>query len=139
MTETIQAFLQFIRYGLTGLALNLLGYLIYLAVTWLGMEPKMAVTIFYPLGVFYSYFAHKRFSFQHSGGTRNYRLIVRYFTAYAVGYMINLSLLSFFSDRLGYPHHWVQGAAIFIVAGFLFVALKLFVFRKVTDLKVVTS
>jgi len=139
MSATRHTVFQFIRYAFTGLALNLIGYLIYLVVTWLGMEPKMAVSVFYPLGVLYSYFAHKRFSFQHSGGKQNFRLIVRYFIVYAVGYMINLSLLSFFSDRLGYPHHWVQGAAIFIVAVFLFVALKLFVFRKVADLKVVTS
>ena len=139
MSDTRHTIFQFIRYVFTGLVLNLLGYLIYLAVTWYGMEPKMALTVFYPLGVLYSYFAHKRFSFQHSSGTRNYRLLVRYITVYAVGYMINLSLLSLFSDRLGYPHHWVQGAAIFIVAWYLFVALKLFVFRKAVDLKVVTS
>jgi hypothetical protein len=32
-------------------------------------------------------------------------------------------------DMLGYPHQWVQIAAIFVVAGFLFIAFKYFVFR----------
>ena len=124
---------QFIRYAITGLALNLFGYLLYIVVTWFGMEPMFAVTIFYPVGVLYSYFAHKRFSFQHSGGSRNYQLLVRYIAVYAIGYIINIGLLSFFHNRLGYPHHWVQASAIFIVGVFLFVALKLFVFKKVTN------
>ena len=130
---------QFIRYGFTGLVLNLFGYLLYIAVTSLGVESKFAVTLLYPLGVLYSYFAHKRFCFQQADGTRNYRLIVRYITVYVIGYIINFGLLSFFHDRLGYSHHWVQAAAIFTVGGFLFVALKLFVFRKAVYLKALTQ
>ncbi len=129
---------QFIRYGFTGFALNVLGYLIYLAGTWFGMEPKLTVTVLYPLSVLCSYFAHKRFSFQHSDSSRSYSLVVRYYFVYLIGYMINLGLLGFFHDRLGYPHYWVQAAAIFTVGGFLFVALKLFVFRKTIDLKALT-
>jgi len=125
---------QFIRYSFTGLALNFFGYLLYIAVTWMGMESKLAVTVFFPMAVLYSFFAHKQISFQYPCGTRNYRLVVRYITVYAIGYIINLALLTFFHDRLGYPHQWVQAAAIFIVAGFLFVAMKLFVFRKVVNL-----
>lgn len=120
---------QFVRYGVVGASLNLFGYLIYLVVTWLGMEPKMVVTVFYPLSVLYGYFAHKRFSFRYAGNARNYRTVARYILVYAIGYVINVCLIAFFHDRLGYRHQIVQAAAIFVVAGFLFVMMKLFVFH----------
>jgi hypothetical protein len=50
--------------------------------------------------------------------------------AHVVGYCLNLSLLLVFVGKLGYPHQWVQGAAILIVACYLFLAFKFFVFRN---------
>jgi putative flippase GtrA len=129
---------QFIRYGVVGASLNLFGFLIYLGVTWLGMEPKLAVTVFYPLGVLYGYFAHKRVSFRHNGSLRNIWPMVRYVFVYFLGYLFNIGLLQLFHDRIGYPHQWVQMAAIFVVAGFLFIALELFVFRVAATSKNVT-
>jgi len=42
---------HFIHYGIVGASLNLFGFLIYLVMTWLGMEQKLTVTVFYPLGI----------------------------------------------------------------------------------------
>ena len=120
--------MHFIRYGVVGLALNLAGYLLYLLVTRLGLEPKLAVTFFYPIGVLYGYFAHKNLSFRHTASVQNYRSVVNYFLLHALGCVINVGLIKLFVDRLSYPHQIVQACAIFIVGGFLFVTLKLFVF-----------
>jgi len=48
-----------------------------------------------------------------------------------IGYLANLALLYVFTDRLGYPHQVVQAAAIFVVAGILFLLFRFFVFPAV--------
>ena len=46
------------------------------------------------------------------------------------GYLLNFVILLTFVDRLGYTHQWVQAAAIIIVAGFLFITFKYYVFPE---------
>jgi putative flippase GtrA len=54
----------------------------------------------------------------------------RYLVAHIFGYLVNLLILLTFVDRLGYSHQWVQAAAIIVVATFLFVAFRYFVFPR---------
>ncbi len=54
----------------------------------------------------------------------------RYVVAHVMGYLINFMLLMIFVDHIGYPHQWVQAAAIFVVAIFLFVTFKFIVFAE---------
>ena len=44
----INAIKQLIRYGVAGLTLNLIGYTVYLMLTWIGFEPKLVITVTYP-------------------------------------------------------------------------------------------
>lgn len=117
---------ELIRYAVVGIANNGLGYLIYLAVTWLGVEPKLAVTLLYPVGATTAYFGHARYSFAYCGGTLSG--LVRYLIAHTVGYAANILLLYVLHDRMQFPHQLVQGFAIFAVAGLLFLLFKFFVF-----------
>ena len=117
---------QIIRYGVVGVLNNLIGYLIYLWVTWLGLEPKVAVTLMYPIGAVTAYLGHARYSFAYSGSTISG--IVRYAVAHLIGYGANMCILYLFSDRLGYPHQLVQATAIFAVAGILFLLCRYYVF-----------
>jgi putative flippase GtrA len=117
---------QVVRYGVVGVLSNLLGYLIYLLVTWLWLDPKMAVTLLYPIGVVISYFGHARYSFAYTGRTAHG--IVRYTIAHLVGYGVNISMLYLFSDQLAYPHPLIQAIAIFVVAGILFLLFRYYVF-----------
>lgn len=117
---------QVIRYGVVGVLNNLLGYLIYLVVTWLWLDPKVAVTLMYPIGAVTAYFGHARYSFAYSGRTA--LGIVRYAIAHLIGYGANIGMLYFFSDRLGYPHQLVQAVAIVAVAGILYLLFRYFVF-----------
>lgn len=119
--------LPLIRYGLVGLVVNMLGYLVYLGVTWLGVSPKITVTLFYPVAVLSGYFLHARYSFGYQGKTRTG--LVRYGLAHVVGYLTNIGLLFLFVDLFGYPHEAVQLVAIFIVAGQLFLIFRFFVFK----------
>ena len=134
MTRTISlkraspATLQFVRYVFVGIILNLLGYLIYLGLTWLGVPPKIVVTIFYPLAALNGYFIHARYTFAYSGSHRSG--LVRYVVAHVFGFLSNLVLLFVGVDILDYPHQLVQLVAIFAVAGQLFVTFKLFVYKS---------
>lgn len=120
---------QLIRYGLVGIATNLLGYLIYLLITYLGVEPKILITFMYPIGAAIGFFGHRQWAFAHKGAVLKSGF--RYSIAHFFGYLINLLILLIFVDRLGYPHQWVQAVAIFVVAGYLFVLFKYFVFPSV--------
>jgi putative flippase GtrA len=118
--------MQVVRYGVVGVANNFLGYLIYLLVTWLWLDPKVAVSLFYPLAATMGYFSHAKFSFSHNGRHRD--AIPRYIVAHVVGYLTNIILLYVFVDVLLYPHQLVQIMAMIIVAGELFLLFRYYVF-----------
>lgn len=119
--------LQLVRYGMVGVASNLAAYLAYLVLTHLGAPPKLAMTMLYVVGATVSFFGNRRLTFAFRGGWVGPGM--RYVAAHAVGYLLNLAMLVLLVDSAGYPHHWVQAAAILVVAVYLFVAMKFFVFR----------
>nr|WP_207794084.1 GtrA family protein [Ramlibacter algicola] len=130
MAERHPRLWQLARFGVVGVATNLLGYGIYLVVA-LWVEPKLAVTLLYPIGIVMGYTGHARYAFNYAGG--HGRGLARYLVAHAFGYGLNLALLYVFVDRLGMPHQLVQFVAIFVVGAFLFVLYRLWVFRGAPD------
>lgn len=119
---------QLIRYGLVGLASNAAIYLVYLFLTYLGMEAKSAMTLVYLIGASIGFVGNRNWTFAHRGGSSG--AVLRYVLAHVFGYIVNFLILYIFVDRLGYAHQWVQAAAIIIVAGILFVIFKFFVFNE---------
>lgn len=117
---------QFIRYALIGLITNSLGFGLYFVITYFFSTPKLTMTLLYALGTIVSFFANRRFTFKHSGqiGVSGTRFLLVQF----LGYLLNLSLLLLFVDYLGYKHQIVQAIAIFVVAIFLFMLSRYFVF-----------
>lgn len=124
--------IQLFRYAILGILSNACGYLIYLIITWLGVEPKKAMTGLYLVGATISFIGNRRWTFSYRGDVTS--SLVRYSVVHFLGYILNLILLTIFVDQLGYPHQWVQAAAIFVVALFLFVMFRLFVFPNSNDL-----
>lgn len=117
---------QLIYYGLIGVATNTLGYFLYLLITYYGGAPKPTMSILYITGAFISFWGNRKLTFAHQGSLL--ATGVRYVIVHTLGYALNLAILIVMVDELGYPHQAVQAAAIFIVAGFLFLAFKFFVF-----------
>jgi putative flippase GtrA len=120
---------QVIRYGVVGVLNNLLGYCIYLVITFFWLEPKYAITLLYPIGVVTAYFGHSKYSFSNRG--KDIHALLRYALAHLVGYVANLLILYVLSDKLKFPHQAVQAFAIFVVAGILFLMFKFYVFPEV--------
>lgn len=121
---------QVVRYGVVGVLNNLWGYLLYLLVTWLWLDPKMAVSILYPVGALTAYFAHSKFSFSYRGGKS--KALFRFVVAHVVGYIANVSMLFLLVDICGYPHPLIQALAIVTVAGVLFILFRYYVFSGTT-------
>ena len=119
---------QLIRYGLVGMASNAAVYFIYLLITHLGVEPKTAMTLVYITGGSIGFIGNRKWTFAHRGDSS--RAAFRYVLAHLSGYFLNFMILYTFVDRLALPHQWVQAAAILVVAGFLFIIFKYFVFPE---------
>jgi putative flippase GtrA len=115
------------KYGLVGLATNGVGYAAYVLVTWVGLDPKVAITLLYPFAAIISYFGHFKITFLYNGS--HLKSIFCYLQAHIVGYSLNFGVLYCFVDLLGYPHLLVQAFAIFAVAGVLFTLFRYHVFR----------
>lgn len=120
--------LQLIRYGLVGVGSNLAVYFGYLLITYLGFDPKAAMTLMYILGASIGFIGNRTWTFSHRGDSSSAAL--RYLLAHLFGYLLNFIILDVFVDRVGYLHQWVQGVAIVVVAGFLFVIFKYLVFPE---------
>ena len=120
---------QLARYGLIGVATNGLGYLAYLLITHWEISPILAMTLLYTFAAGMGFIGNRWFVFVHRGAALT--SAARYGVAHILGYSINLFLLLTLNTWLGYPHQWVQAGAIIVVAGFLFLIFKYFVFPYV--------
>lgn len=119
---------QLLRFGVVGIVSNAAGYMVYLIVTYLGATPKITASVLYGVGVAIGFWGNRRWTFQHKGSAPG--TVARYLGVQCVGYLINIAMLVWLADGLGYPHQLVQAAAIVVVAVFLFVACRFFVFTE---------
>jgi len=119
---------QIFRYTSVGALTNLTAYLLYLALTWKWLQPEQAVSLTYPFGAAMAYFGQARFVF--SQNVPHKLGMPRYIFSHVLGYLLNLSVLYVLVDRLSFPHQLVQIFAIVMVALFLFLLSKFFVFRE---------
>lgn len=118
---------QLIRYGVVGFSANAIGYLLYLLLNTAGMGHKVAMTIVYAIGVFQTFVLNKRWSFRYAGGRG--KTFARYVLIYILGYIINFVVLSVCVDKLQWSPAWVQAVMVFVVAAFIFVLQKCWVFK----------
>ena len=123
-----QALTQFSRYAIVGLASNAIGYVLYIALTRLGLGPKLAMSLLYGIGILQTFLFNKRWTFGHRGACGS--VFARYCIVYGLGYVVNLLVLILLVDQVGLQHQWVQGVMILIVAVVLFTAQRYWVFPE---------
>ncbi|UVL89036.1 GtrA family protein [Pseudomonas sichuanensis] len=117
---------QIFSYLLVGALTNLSGFGLYILLTYLGSTPKWTMTVLYSAGAIIGFFANRRFTFGHDGHVGSAG--VRYLIAQLLGYLLNFILLLLFVDWLGFSHQIVQAIAIVVVAVFMFILSRAFVF-----------
>lgn len=119
---------QLMRYGLVGFGINAILYSFYLLLVFLGAEPKISMSVVYVIGLGIGFYGHRKLTFSH---TENYKhAIARYLIAHLGGYSINFLLLLILVDFMGLSHALVQAVSIFIVAAYLFIIFKYWVFAE---------
>ena len=119
---------QFARYSLVGIASNVIGYLMYIGLTKIGVGPKLAMSLLYGVGILQTFLLNKRWTFGHKSAHRS--AFARYCIAYGLGYAVNMLALISLVDHMGLQHQWVQAVMILVVAIMLFAAQRYWVFAE---------
>ncbi len=119
---------QLIRYVMVGIVTNASGYLLYLVVTYLGVSPTLSMTVIYGTVTLMGFFGNRKLTF-HDTGTI-WSSGSRYLLVYGIGFVFQYAMLVIFYEGRGYPHQLVQITSACVVTGFLFFALKYFVFPQ---------
>lgn len=120
-------FSQFWRYAVVGVVSNAVLFGLYIALTAFGLQPLVAMSLMYGLGVLQTFVLNRRWSFASRAAAP--RAFARYVMAYAFGYVFNVSVLGLLHHYAGWPHQWVQGFAIVATAVLLFLLQRHWVFR----------
>ncbi len=120
--------IQAMKYILIGIYSNIFLYCIYIFLTKIGAGHKLAMTFLYLIGMLQTYFLNKYWTFENRN--RILKNLWRYILAYGAIYIINLIMLFYFVDVVNLNHVVVQGALIIILAIFLFLLQKYWVFCK---------
>lgn len=121
-----EVLLQLARYGVAGVGTNLVAYILFLLLSASGIDHKLAMSMVYVAAASAGFFANRKWVFSSGSGLLGTG--IRYSIAHVSGYLLNLSILWLFVDQLKYPYQYIQAAAIFVVAGFLFCVFRIFVF-----------
>lgn len=119
---------ELIRYGIVGIATNAVIYVLYLALTALGMGPKVAMSLLYMVGVLQTFVFNKAWTFRYAGPGR--LAFWRHVILYVVGYLIQLLLLILMVDALSWRHQCVMAGLVVLMAAFFFIGQKFWVFRR---------
>ena len=117
-----------IRFLIVGILTNVSLYLIYLLITWLAVDHKIAMTLVYISGVITGFMLNRNWTFRHHG--RVSHGFIRYTAIYAAGYFANLIGLYLLVDIAGYPHQIIQLLISILLAIIFFVLLRLWVFHN---------
>jgi len=119
--------LQLVRYAVIGVSTSLVSYLLYLTITWAGVGHKLTMTLLYAFGVLLSFFLNRRWTFDYSGEMGG--AMIRHWTAYGFGYILNFLALLILVDVFEFPHQIIQGIMILALAAMLFLLQRYWVFR----------
>ena len=118
---------QFIRYAFVGIAQNTAAFALYLGLTAYGSGHKTAMTLVFVAATCATFYLNRSWSFRSRASCGP--ALLKYFALYGLAYALNWLGIWLLVDKFGYPHEWVQLALIFATAVFLFVSLRIWVFR----------
>jgi putative flippase GtrA len=117
---------QLIRYGVVGVVSNVFTYIVYLLMTYLGVEPKIAMTFVFIVGASIGFAGNKKWTFAYQDNSS--KTALRFLVAYGIAYILNLFCMWVAVDRMGIPHYLVQAVNIVVIAALLFIAQKYWIF-----------
>ncbi|HOM12123.1 MAG TPA: GtrA family protein [Rubrivivax sp.] len=123
--------LQLLRFGIGGVVVNLSLYVVYLILIYIDVEYRFAMSVVYCVGMVFGFVLHRSWTFRNQGTW--HRSFRRYVLVYAIGYLLNLAGLWLLVDITHQSAALAQGFMILVVAGFVFLIQKFWVFRKIPE------
>lgn len=121
---------QIARFLFVGIFTNISLYLVYLYITFQGIDHKYAMSIVYIAGVIMGFMLNRKWTFRHQGHIS--KVFIRYILLYFFGYFFNLGGLFMLVDVYGYPHQFVQLGLAILMAFMFFFVQRIWVFPKTT-------
>ena len=118
--------LQIVRFGIVGLTSNAVLILFYLAMTGIGLDPKLVISFSYGIGLAWIFIFNKQWSFSYRGNWR--RSSARFFTLYGALYCINLLILLLLVDTFEFSHVLVQAGVFAVYAPISFLVQRYWVY-----------
>lgn len=119
---------QALRFGIVGLASNVLLYMLYLVLINLGVDSKIVVTVLYIFGLSITFVFNKRWSFSHRGVWE--RSFKRYLILYGCLYLTNIAVLWLFVDLLALSPAIVQAFVVLSFIPVVFLVQRYWVFPR---------
>ena len=117
---------QLASFSMIGVVSNAALYVVYLALTGLGVGVKTAMTAVFALGVLSTYIFNRRLTFRHEGAVGP--TAARYAGVYLFAYLANVAALALLVDLGGLPHQAVMLGLILATAVLVFALQKFWVF-----------
>lgn len=121
-------FVEFKSFVLVGLLNTFIGYTIILIFIILKFDNYTSNFLGYFFGMIISFFLHKNFTFQII--YFKFYEFFKYLAVYIVSYLLNLLILYILLSFLIFNQYLSQLISIFCYSVFLFLSMKLFVFKK---------
>lgn len=124
-----------VRYGLVGIANTLIGYGLILAGLFAGLNDYAANALGFAVGLCFSFFANRRFTFSRSGSATRGEAI-RFLLCFVIAYSANLAVIAL-GRAGGHPQNpIVQLAGMAVYSISFFFLMRAFAFpndRKLRD------
>lgn len=108
------------------MASNAAMYAIYLLLTYLGVGPKVAMTLVFITGASIGFIGNRKWTFAHQGAAS--KSAYRFVLAYGMAYMLNFLSMWVAIDHMGMAHYLVQGVNLVVISVLLFAAQKYWIF-----------
>lgn len=93
----------------------------------MGVNHLIAVVAIYIIGVLFSFVANKHWVF--NSPQNGQKQFIQFVVVYLAALILNLILLYILVDIFGFQHELVQLGLIFVIAGFIFLLNRLWVFK----------
>ncbi|HEX3010207.1 MAG TPA: GtrA family protein [Bacteroidales bacterium] len=127
--NSLAIFIQFIKFNAVGALNTGITYLVFSGVFFISGSKLYGLIADYLVGIFFSFFANKHFTFRVDGKSLGNQLL-RMIGSYVIVFAINFLLLSVLTSYLAVNTYIAQVVVLVVIAVLSFFVQRCFVFAK---------
>ncbi len=118
--------IEFLKFLLVGILANLIYYLLYIILTYIGIDIFLATTFLFIITTIFSFKGNAKFTFKVK--KTNNKNIISFYLIQLLFYFINIFTLFILVKNMGFAHELIQGILVICLAFFNFLISKKYVF-----------